>query len=222
MVTTTGLAITFNGEIYNYRDLRRELESEGVVFESKTDTEVVLKGYERRGEAVLDDLVGMFAFAIWDSGRRQLFLARDRLGEKPLYYLSQLAWFAFASELGALTALDEAGAEIDRTALALYLQYQAVPAPLTIFKGIKKLPPGHAMIVRAGKLRTWRYWDPLRFAAMPRLEISRDNAREQLAVLLRDAVRGQMLADVPLGAFLSGGIDSSAVAILTFSGRLTC
>jgi asparagine synthase (glutamine-hydrolysing) len=208
------LAIAYNGEVYNHLELRRELEGQGARFRSGTDTEVLLHAYARWGTGMLDRLVGMFAFAIWDESKRELFLARDRAGEKPLYYAAHNSCFAFASEVQALASTPGITGAIDHEALALYLEYQYVPAPRSIYEGISKLPPAHAMTVRDGRLRVWRYWDPVTFALEPRLFIDERTARDELERLLRQAVSGQMVADVPLGAFLSGGIDSSAVVSL--------
>ncbi len=205
------VAITFNGEIYNYQQIRQELELCGIHFRSHSDTEVLLRGYIHWGTEILDKLVGMFAFAIWDSAKEELFLARDRAGEKPLYYAQAGQKFAFASEIQALTTLDWVNSSIDQDALSLYLSFQAVPAPYSIYKGIKKLPPAHAMIVSKKETKSWRYWDPVKFISQAQLDISAEDASEQLEALLKEAVRGQMIADVPLGAFLSGGIDSSIV-----------
>jgi asparagine synthase (glutamine-hydrolysing) len=212
--------ITFNGEIYNFLELREELESKGVRFCSHSDTEVLLKGYEIWGTDVLGKLVGMFAFALWDADKQELFLARDRAGEKPLYYAQQgthstssgqVPCFAFASEIQALTVLPWADTTLDREAVALYLNLQYVPAPYSIYQGIRKLPPAHAMTVSARGVKTWRYWDPVQIASQGSLNISEEEALGRLETLLRQAVKGQMIADVPLGAFLSGGIDSSTV-----------
>ena len=215
MVSEDGrLAIVFNGEIYNYLELRRELERRGVRFASNCDTEVLLYGYREWGERVVDRLVGMYAFGIWDATSDRLFLARDRAGEKPLYYANGAWGFAFASEVGALTELPGVTDTIDSDAVSLYLQYQYVPAPYSIYRGVRKLPPGHAMRVEGGRATVWRYWDPVPFAQAPRLAITEADAVAELESLLRAAVRGQMIADVPLGAFLSGGIDSTAVVSL--------
>lgn len=203
--------IAFNGEIYNYRTLRRELEERGCAFRSGSDTEVLLNGYRCWGRDILDRLVGMFAFAIWDRRAHTLLLARDRAGEKPLYYAAGPWGVAFASEVAPLTRLPDVDLRIDPQAVALYLQYQYVPSPYSIYRGIRKLPPAHAMTIGSGAMRQWRYWDPVPFATSPRLAIGLDDAVDELERLLREAVRGQMIADVPLGAFLSGGIDSSAV-----------
>jgi len=212
MVSTSGsAAIVFNGEIYNHRSLRLELERRGFAFRSESDTEVLLNGYACWGELVLDRLVGMFAFAIWDRSTETLFLARDRAGEKPLYYALTEAGVAFASEVAPLAKLHAVDTRIDAAAVSLYLQYQYVPAPRSIYAGIRKLPAAHAMSIGRERSRIWRYWDPVPIAAGPRLAIGPDDALDELERLLRDALRGQMIADVPLGAFLSGGIDSSAV-----------
>ncbi len=203
--------VTYNGEIYNYRELRQELAGLGHTFTSESDTEVLLQGYAEWGEAVLDRLVGMFAFALWDTSRRRLFLARDRAGEKPLYYADTPALFAFASELQALAAVPSIDRSIDLDAVALFLEHQYVPAPHSIFAGVRKLPPGHALVVGGEGMRLWRYWNPLKAACEPPSTVTEGEALEQLEALLTRAVRQQMIADVPLGAFLSGGIDSSAV-----------
>ena len=207
-------AIVFNGEIYNFPELRRELEAAGIGFRSRSDTEVVLRGYEHWGEGVLDRLVGMFSIALWDGRRRELFLARDRAGEKPLYYAETPWGFTFASEIGALASMPGVGRTVDAQAVASFLTYQYVPAPQSIYRGVRKLPPGHAMRVSRQGSRVWRYWDPVAVALEPRLEMGEEEATARTEALLREAVRGQMLADVPLGAFLSGGIDSTVVVSL--------
>lgn len=206
--------VVFNGEIYNFRELRQELESDGYAFASGSDTEVLLHGYARWGENVLDHLVGMFAFAIWDRENRRLFLARDRAGEKPLHYSDSLWGFAFASEISAVSTLPGVDTTVDPDAVAMYLQYQYVPAPRSIFRGIRKLQPAHAMRVTEAGVDLWRYWDPVPFATGPRLRIDEKAATDELESLLRRAVRGQMIADVPIGAFLSGGVDSSTLVSL--------
>ncbi len=205
------LTVVFNGEIYNFQQLRRELEARGVTFTSRSDTEVLLLGYREWGAKVVDRLVGMFAFAIWDASKRELFLARDRAGEKPLYYAVTPWGFAFASELPALADVPGLATDLDPEAIALYLHYQYVPAPHSIYRGIRKLPPGHAMRVSDGRATVWRYWDPVAVAQQPRLDISENEAVTELESLLKSAVRDQMISDVPLGAFLSGGIDSTAI-----------
>jgi asparagine synthase (glutamine-hydrolysing) len=203
--------ITFNGEIYNYQDLKQELESKGLRFRSQSDTEVLLKGYEVWGTNVLDKLVGMFAFVLWDEKKQQLFCARDRAGEKPFYYTQGERGFAFASEIQALTVLPWVDTTLDREAVALYLNHSYIPAPYSIYKGIRKLPPAHAMTIDAKGMKTWRYWDPVKVIEQGIIQVSEEEALSQLEQLLRRAVTQQMIADVPLGAFLSGGIDSSTV-----------
>jgi asparagine synthase (glutamine-hydrolysing) len=212
MIAASGdAAIVFNGEIYNYRSLRHELAREGFAFRSDSDTEVLVNGYCRWGVSVLDRLVGMFAFAIWDRRAETLFLARDRAGEKPLYYAITPEGIAFASEIAPLAQLPGVDLRIDEAAVSLYLQYQYIPAPYSIYTGIRKLPAAHALSLTRARARSWRYWDPVPIATGPRLRIDVGDAVDELERLLRDAVTGQMMSDVPLGAFLSGGIDSSAV-----------
>jgi asparagine synthase (glutamine-hydrolysing) len=208
------LAVVYNGEIYNFLELKKELEAEGAVFRSRSDTEVLLKGFERWGEGVLDRLVGMYAFGLWDARNEMLLLARDRTGEKPLYYAATPSYFAFASELQALKHIPTIDTAIDREAVALYLAYQYIPSPYSVFRGIRKLPPGHFMILRRGKIEIRRYWDPVPRALGPCMKISELEALIQLEVLLREAVHRQMISDVSLGAFLSGGIDSTTIVSL--------
>lgn len=210
------LCITFNGEVYNFLELRKELEGLGDRFVSRSDTEVVLASWDRWGTDCLRRFVGMFAFGIWDARSRRLFLARDRLGKKPLYYAEYAGRFAFASELKAFLAEPEFPRELDQDALGLYLRYGYVPSPFTIFRAARKLPPAHLARYEPGRagLRIERYWDPLTVAAEPVRELDDGEAEKQLESLLKDAVRLRMIADVPLGAFLSGGIDSSLVVAL--------
>ena len=208
------LWITYNGEVYNYLEVRRELESEGFRFRSQTDTEVILKAYERWGADCLRRFIGMFAFAIWDSRRRSLFAARDRLGIKPFYYLWNGGEFAFGSELKALRFHPAFDGEIDRDALAQYLRFQYVPSPRSIYRAVSKLPPGHFLELSDGRLRTERYWDPVAAAEQGISKAPEAELYERFESLVSDAVRYRMIADVPLGAFLSGGVDSSAVVAL--------
>lgn len=207
----SGNLIVFNGEIYNFPELRQELEAAGFEFRTRSDTEALLLGYRHWGTDVLRHLVGMFAFAIWDAGRRMLFLARDRAGEKPLYYFHHKGRFAFASELQALAGLGGPERAMDPTALSSYLNLQYIPAPFTIWQGHYKLPAASAMLISAGQSPVvWRYWDPIR-APGKAPAIREEDALQQLDDLLTRSVKGQLLSDVPLGAFLSGGIDSSLV-----------
>lgn len=207
------LAITFNGEIYNFRDLRAELEREGAQFRSQTDTEVILAAYDRWGLAALERLAGMFAFALWDEPRRRLVVVRDRFGKKPIYYGVHDGVLRFASELKALVADPAVSREIDQDALRMYFRYGYVPAPHSILRGISKLTPAHALVVEEGHLSEQCYWDPLTFVGRHH-GITDEDAESALEALLGTAVRERQLADVPLGAFLSGGIDSSLVVAL--------
>ena len=209
------LRITYNGEVYNFRELRKELEDDGCRFRSQTDTEVILAAYDRWGPACVERFVGMFAFAIWDEPRKRLFMARDRLGKKPLYY-----WFrsdgrlSFASELKALAADPAFPRTVDEDAVRLYLRYGYVPAPHSIYSAARKLPPGHSAIYEAGRLTISRYWDPVAIALSEPEHLTPAEADEQLERLLKDAVKRRLVADVPVGAFLSGGIDSSLVVAI--------
>lgn len=208
--------VVFNGEIYNHRELRRDLDGP---WRGHSDTEVMLAAFTRWGvEEATRRFNGMFAFALWDRERRVLTLGRDRLGEKPLYYGTVGRTFAFGSELKALRAIPGFSATPDRDALALFLRHGYIPAPYSAYQGIAKLPPGHLLDVREGCPGTPRAYWSAREAAQKGLQEpfqgSRTEAREALHQLLRDAVRLRLEADVPLGAFLSGGIDSSLVVAL--------
>lgn len=206
------VAITYNGELYNFRELRKELESDGVGFRSTSDTEVLLKLYLRDGEAMLERLNGIFAFAIWDSRERALFLARDHLGIKPLYTAKTPAGFLFASELKAILQDPRIDRELDPEAVDYHLHYLWCPSPHTMIRAVRKLPPGGAMTVRNGRIeRQWQYWD-LPYDAAIHDDRSIEEASEGLHDTIGAAVRRQMVADVPVGAFLSGGLDSSAIA----------
>jgi asparagine synthase (glutamine-hydrolysing) len=201
--------ITFNGEIYNFPELRSALEQQGETFRGHSDTEVLLRLFQREGlEKTLTQLRGMFAFAVWDRQEQTLSVARDRMGVKPLVYAETPAGFVFASEIGSLFKLaPHLPRKADYTALDQFLTYQYVPAPLTGFSCIRKLPPAHAMVIREGKvLRQFRYWN-LADVAPSRLSFS--DACESLRELVLEATRIRLVSDVPLGAFLSGGVDSS-------------
>lgn len=206
--------IVFNGEIFNFRDLRAELEALGQTFRSHSDTEVIVKAWQVWGEGCVDRLRGMFAFAIWDAAKETLFLARDRLGIKPLYY-AQLAdgRLAFASELKGLYQIPNLPRTLDPQAVEDYFAYGYIPDPKTILKSVRKLPPGHVLRQRRGEAEagTRQFWD-LTFAPDDRL--TREAVNEELIPRLREAVEIRMIADVPLGAFLSGGVDSSAVVAM--------
>jgi len=211
--------LTFNGEIYNFRELRAELESKGYVFRSRSDSEVILCGYLAWGEDVLQRLRGMFAIALWDQRSRRLLLARDRIGKKPLNYALTDGCLLFGSEMKAILAWPGVPRDPDLGALHQFLTYQYVPAPLTAFRAIRKLPAGHKMIIgidESGRLsspRIERYWR-LSAPRPRRRSINLDEVAEELTWRLEEAVRIRMVADVPLGAFLSGGVDSSAVVAM--------
>lgn len=204
------VAVVYNGEIYNYQDLRTELERLGHRFATQSDTEVLVHGYEEWGDDLPVRLNGMFAFALWDARRRRLLLARDHLGIKPLYYAELPGGgLAFASELKALLPVPGWSREIDPLALDWFLATRYIPSPRTIYLGARKLPPAHRLIIGAGEpLRIERYWD---IAFIPDERSDEQEWSERLRQTLTDAVRRQMVADVPLGAFLSGGIDSSII-----------
>jgi asparagine synthase (glutamine-hydrolysing) len=201
--------IVFNGEIYNFPALRAALEPRHH-FRSRSDTEVILHLFEELGPRAVEQLDGMFAFAVWDSSRRRLVLARDRMGKKPLHYALLGRELVFASELKALLLHPRMPRTLSTPALARYLVHDYVPAPGTIFRGIHKLPPGHILVYEKGTVRVQRYWDLP--APDGRRDASEDEEAGRLVGLLEDAVRRRLVSDVPLGAFLSGGIDSSAVA----------
>jgi asparagine synthase (glutamine-hydrolysing) len=202
----------YNGEIYNFRELRRDLEARGHRFASRTDGEVLCHLYEEHGEAMLPRLRGMFAFAIWDARRRRLLLARDRFGIKPLYHARVPGGLAFASELKALATLPGVSRDLDPVALSDYLTYLYVPAPRSILAGAGKLPPGSLLRFRGGRWETATWWEPPppgQGAPLPPQE-----AAGELLRRLRETVRAHLVADVPVGAFLSGGLDSSTVVAL--------
>ena len=206
--------LTYNGEVYNFPELRVELEGLGFSFRTHCDTEVILYAWQAWGEACVDRLRGMFAFAIWDRSRQTLFLARDRLGVKPLFY-AELAngQFIFGSELKALKLHPLLPKTIDATAIEDYFGFGYIPDPKTIFKGVYKLEPGYCLSIKRGQ-KDWRprqYWD-VKFQAVAAGGVA--EAGEELIVRLREAVKIRMVADVPLGAFLSGGVDSSAIVAL--------
>ena len=197
------LSIVYNGEIYNYRELRASLPGP---FHSNSDTEVLLHLYREHGERCVERLQGMFAFAIWDSQRRRLFAARDHLGIKPFHYSLQRGTFAFASELGALRKA--ASGSLDRTAVIDYLTCGYVPSPKTMFEGLAKLPPAHTLTLEHGLLSLRRYW-----SAEPGTVLTdMPSAVERLDELLREIVPSQLVSDVPVGVFLSGGMDSATIS----------
>ena len=211
----TGNAITFNGEIYNYKELRQALGDSAGEWQSQSDTEVILRAYNRWGESCLERLQGMFAFAIWDSQRQKLFLARDRVGIKPLYYYVGDGFFLFASEVRTILASGMVPPRLDILALWQYLAYQSVPAPRTMVEGIFMLLPGMSLVVDAnGDIREQCYWHLLGNASPEAQSATVSEGRRRVGELLREAVSLHLASDVPVGAFLSGGIDSSAIVAL--------
>ena len=215
--TTTECVLTFNGEIYNFRELRETLQNKGHRFIGQSDTEVILAAYKEWGVICPQYLNGMFAFAIWDPRERMLFAARDRAGEKPFYYTAGPRGFHFASELKGLLADPEFGRRVDPDSLNHFLRLGYVPAPRAIFSGFHKLPPAHSLTYRkdSGKLTVWRYWrvppGPGPGCLAPKDYKSSEDYIDQLQSLLENAVKRQMMGDVPLGILLSGGIDSSLI-----------
>jgi len=200
--------IVFNGEIYNFPELRDELISNGFAFRTKCDTEVIINGYKKWGIDVLQKLNGMFGFAIWDETKQRLIVARDRMGIKPVYYKIDEEGISFASEIKALLATTHTKPEINTTALNLFLRYRFTPSPLTIYKGIKKLAPGTMVIVQKGsspKVERWYNFAPKPFHSMPKIQ----EVKEELLELYKKAVKRQLISDVPVGLLLSGGVDSA-------------
>jgi len=206
------ITVVFNGEIYNFRTLREGLERRGHQFRTRTDTEVIVHAYEEDGPECVKHFNGIFAFAVWDSKTKRLLLARDRMGVKPLYYAHTVKGVAFASEIKALLTLPEVDRVLDLESAAQFLRLGFVPAPRTLFQGIQKLPAGCCLLVEKGQIRLQRYWD-LEFKQQD-IWLSFDECCERLRSVLREAVVGQMISDVPVGAFLSGGVDSTAVVAL--------
>jgi asparagine synthase (glutamine-hydrolysing) len=208
--------ITYNGEVYNYVELREALERDGRTFRTDTDTEVVLALYARDGASCLDHLNGMFAFAIWDRDERRLFVARDRIGIKPLYYVETRDGIAFASEAKSLFLVPGVPCEVAEPVLGTYMAFGYVPGEETLFRGIRKLLPGHYLTADAGGIGSKQYWD-VDYAPHPTR--TPQETADELRALLLDAMRIHLRSDVPVGVFLSGGLDSSAtVALLTEGG----
>ena len=207
------LAIVFNGEIYNFRELKRELESLGHRFKTNSDTETIVHAFEEFGTACVEKLRGMFAFAIWDFRQETLFIARDRVGKKPLFYsLTERGSFVFGSELKVLLAHGEVKKEIDFAALDAYLTFGYVPEEFCIFKDVRKLEPAHFLIFKDGKITTEKYWD-FKYEKIAAAKSENEYVGE-LRELLKEAVEIRLVSEVPLGAFLSGGVDSSAIVAL--------
>src|SRR3989344_4944123 len=201
-------AIVFNGEIYNFQELREELKTRGFSFVSDSDTEVILAAYDEYGEKCVEKLNGIFAFAIWDTKRKTLFLARDHVGVKPLYYYHQGGKFIFSSEIKAILEHPDVPRFLHREAFNHYLRVLYVPEPLTMFAGIHRLPPGSFAVFRAGQLTVHSYWKPT-FGDY--LKSSREEIATELRGRIAAAVKRQLVSDRPLGLYLSGGIDSSVV-----------
>ena len=199
--------VVYNGEIYNFKDVRAELERRGHTFKTQTDTEIIVHAYEEYGDECVKHFNGMFAISLWDARKRRLFLARDRVGIKPLYYWADQTKLVFASELKALILHPDVPRQTNLAALDLFLTLEYVPAPHTIYEGIFKLLPGHTLTVEHGELKIRQYWD------VPYQPVSQSEAEcaEALSGLINEAVRLRLISDVPLGAFLSGGIDSSTI-----------
>lgn len=203
--------IVFNGEIYNHNALRDELRARGHQFRTRTDTEVIVHLWEEYGPGCVDHLRGMYAFSIWDANRRELFIARDPLGIKPLFYSLDEDRIAFGSEMKSLLALGDLPLDTDWTAIDAYFSYSYIPAPLTAYKSIAKLPAGHRLHAKDGKVRIDRFWD-LTFA--PKYSGRRDSLIDDFVGLAEESIAMRLMSEVPLGAFLSGGVDSSLVVAM--------
>ena len=203
--------IVYNGEIYNYPEMRAELEKRGHHFKTQSDTECVVHFYEDEGEACVQHFRGMFAFALWDAHKHRLLLARDRLGKKPIYYTIQNGELYFCSELNGLLKALPHRPDIDLEAIDLYLSLQYVPEPRTVYKDIYKLPAAHTLVWKNGQAKVNRYWD---YSYQPKLTGNEDDLAEELRVRFREAVKMRLISEVPLGAHLSGGLDSSIVVAL--------
>src|SRR4051794_37912370 len=215
-VADGAFSIVYNGELFNAGELRLELEAAGHRFRTRCDTEIVVRGYAQWGPGVLDRMLGMWAFCVWDRDARTLFLARDRLGVKPLVYAQVGGGVVFASETKALSASGLVERRLDPQALPHYLSAFAIPEPSTLVKGVRRLPSAHALEVRPDGIRELPYWD---CAAVEEEDRGAETYREEVGELLRDAVERQLVSDVPMGVLLSGGVDSRLVA--TFAARAT-
>jgi len=210
---STGNVLTFNGEVYNFRQVRNALGDE--VWDSETDSEVILRSYDRWGKLCLERLRGMFAFAIYDRASGALFMARDRMGIKPLYYYRGEGFLIFASEVRAILATGLVPRILDPVALSQYLAYQTVPAPRTIVEGVRMLTPGTWLeCLASGELKEQRYWDPLENASEEARHAGKSESRRRVNELLHESAALHLVSDVPVGAFLSGGIDSTAIVAL--------
>jgi asparagine synthase (glutamine-hydrolysing) len=205
------IQVVYNGEIYNFQGIKDDLIAKGHQFVGGSDTEILVHGYEEYGYELLQKLNGMFAFAIWDKNKERIWIARDRIGIKPLYYSLREGKFSFASEIKAMLEDSALERQVNYQAMYRYLCFEFVPAPETMFAGINKLPAGHYAVYEKGELTVTRYWD-LNFAVNP--DVSEDAIVENVRDLIDQAVRRRLLSDVPLGAFLSGGLDSSAIVAM--------
>lgn len=200
--------VVYNGEIYNYPALRHELQARGHTFRTHSDTEVIVHLYEEMGERCVERLSGMFAFALWDSNTQTLLLARDRIGQKPLFYAQTGDDLLFGSEIKAILAIDNTPREVDYEAMHHYLSLRFIPAPGTMLRHIKKLPPAHTLVWRSGEMTIRRYWD---LSFQDKLALSQQQYIDGLQEKLNQAISSHLLSDVPVGAFLSGGLDSSII-----------
>jgi len=206
------IMLVCNGEIYNYRDIRAQLEADGQQFRTHSDCEVLIGLYARYGDRLLEHVRGMFSFALWDARRQRLLAARDHLGQKPFYYVDDPRHFVFASEIKGLLAFDPGLRELDLEALDEYLALRLIAPPLSMFRRVRKLPPGHLLCIEpGGRAEVRAYWD---LAFEPKLEGSDDELTDQLAAQIEDSLRLHMVSDVPVGAFLSGGLDSSLLVAM--------
>ena len=203
--------VVYNGEIYNYQTLRLQLESKGHLFHTNSDTEVIIHLYEEVGEQCVEQLGGMFAFALWDERQQKLLLARDRLGQKPLFYARDGSDFLFGSEIKAILALHHKKPELDPLAMHDYLSLRFIPPPHTIFNHIQKLPPAHTLVFQNGHIRLRRYWH---LSFREKLALSESEILEALREWLKRTVESHLISDVPVGAFLSGGLDSSLIVAI--------
>ena len=223
--STERYVLVYNGEIYNFQDLRRELEADGQQFRGHSDSEVLLYLYERNGPEILSKLNGIFAFAIWDDETKELFLARDSMGVKPIYYCATDFSFSFSSEIKALPLSKQGSEQVNIAALNRYLSYAWCPGSETAFKNVQKLNPGYAMILHNKKiLKHWRWAAPPAFSGRPSYTFSKADAIQETRRILRQAVERQMVSDAPLGAFLSGGLDSSSIVAFAreFKSNIEC
>jgi asparagine synthase (glutamine-hydrolysing) len=203
--------IVYNGEIYNYKLLRQELEKKGHIFKTNSDTEVIVHLYEDLGESCVNKLNGMFAFAIWDGKKKKLMLARDRLGQKPVFYAQSNGDFLFASEIKAILAVNKQEREIDYESLHHYLSLRFIPSPQTMFERIKKLPPAHILVWQEGKITVSKYWS---LSFHEKLNLSESELIDTLEDKLSQTIRSHLVSDVPVGAFLSGGLDTSMIVAM--------